>query len=152
MSNIIIKKENNNTYQIKIYEEININNINKLKDIIKEIIKKIKKKYFLRKEIVLDIYPSTYETIIELKDYNKLINISNFTELKINIHTDAIFLYEIDYPTNNKYKGTVYYYKSKYYLKINNLPKKEYLYLSEYSKLIYKDNDKILDNGLIIKR
>ena len=150
MSNIIIKKENNNTYQIKIYEEININNINKLKDIIKEIIKKIKKKYFLRKEIVLDIYPSNYETIIELKDYNKLINITNFTELKINIHTDTIFLYEIDYPT--KYKGTIYYYKNKYYLKINNISEKEYLYLSEYSKLLYKDNDKILDNGLIIKR
>lgn len=149
MSNIIIKKENNNTYKIKIYEEININNINILKDISKEIINKIKKKYHLRKEIVLDIYPSIYETIIELKDYNKLIDISNLTEVKINIHTDTIFLYEIDYPTKNK--GIVYYYNNKYYLKIKKISKKEYLYISEHSKLIYKDNDKILDKGLKIK-
>lgn len=149
MSNIIIKKENNNTYQIKIYEEINIKNINILKEISKEIINKIKKKYSLKKEIVIDIYPSIYETIIELKDYNRLIDISNLTEIKINIHTDTIFLYEIDYPT--KYKGIVYYYKNKYYLKINTISKKEYLYLSEHSKLLYKDNDKIIDNGLKIK-
>ena len=149
MSNIIIKKINNSTYQIKIYEKININDINKLKDISKEIINKLKKKYSLKKEIILDIYPSIYETIIELKDYNRLIDISNLTEVKINIHTDTIFLYEIDYPT--KYKGIVYYYKKKYYLKINNISKKEYLYLSEYSQITYKDNDKILDNGLKIK-
>ncbi len=151
MSNIIIKKENINTYQIKIYEEININDINILKDISKEIINKIKKKYFLKKEIVLDIYPSKYETIIELSDYNRLIYITNETKVKINIHTSTTFLYEIDYPINNKYNGIVYYYKNKYYLKIKEISQKDYLYLSEYSKLIYKDTNKILDNGLKIK-
>jgi len=148
---IIIKKKEKNTYEIKIYEYINIYNMSLLQETIKKIIKKIKKKNKLRKLLVLDIYPSTYETIIILKDYNKLIDITNNTEAKINIHTDTIFLYEIDYPNINiKYKGIVYYYNNKYYLKVKDINKNNYLYLTEYSNIIYEDTDKILDKGLKI--
>ena len=148
---MIIKKDNENTYKIKIYESLNIYNINSLEETIKTIINKIKKKNKLRKELILDIYPSTYETIIILKDYNKLINITNNTEVKINIHTDTTFLYEINYPNANKeYNGKVYYYNNKFYLKVNDISKEEYLYLTEYSKVIYEDTDKILEEGLKI--
>ncbi len=152
MSNIIIKKEDKNTYQIKIYKYLDIYNIDILQNTIKDIIKKIKKKNKLRKQLVLDIYHSKYETIIMLKDYNKLLNISNITEVKINIHTDTTFLYEIDYPIiNNNLQGEIYYYKKKFYLNIKNINKDNYLYLSEYSNLIYKDTNKILEEGLKIK-
>ena len=148
---MIIKKDNENTDKIKIYESLNIYNINSLEETIKTIINKIKKKNKLRKELILDIYPSTYETIIILKDYNKLINITNNTEVKINIHTDTTFLYEINYPSANKeYNGKVYYYNNKFYLKVNDISKEEYLYLTEYSKVIYEDTDKILEEGLKI--
>ena len=152
MSNIIIKNINKNTYEIKIYKYLNIYNIDILQEIIKNIIIKIKKKNQLKQQLVFDIYPSNYETIILLEDYNPLINISNTTEVKVNIHTDTTFLYEIDYPiNNNNLQGDIYYYKNKFYLKIKDIDKNNYLYLSEYSKLIYKNTDKILEEGLKIK-
>ena len=147
---MIIKKEDKNTYQIKIYKYLDIYNIDILQSTIKDIIKKIKKKYHLRKEVVIDIYPSNYETIIILKDYNKLLNTINITDVKINIHTSTTFLYEIDYPLIKDIKGTIYYYNNKFYLKINNITKDNYLYLSENSKLIYNDTEKILEEGLKI--
>ena len=91
-----IKKIDANNYQIKILKKIDINNIPYLKELTTNIIKKIKENNKLRKDIVLNIYPSTYETIIILKDYYKLKNLSNITEVKINIHTDTIFLYQIE--------------------------------------------------------
>ena len=147
---MIIKKEDKNTYQIKIYKYLDIYNIDILQSTIKDIIKKIKKKYHLRKEVVIDIYPSNYETIIILKDYNKLLNTINITDVKINIHTSTTFLYEIDYPLIKDIKGTIYYYNNKFYLKINDIAKDNYLYLSENSKLIYNDTEKILEEGLKI--
>ena len=147
---MIIKKEDKNTYKIKIYKYLDIYNIDILQSTIKDIIKKIKKKYHLRKEVVIDIYPSNYETIIILKDYNKLLNTINITDVKINIHTSTTFLYEIDYPLIKDIKGTIYYYNNKFYLKINDIAKDNYLYLSENSKLIYNDTEKILEEGLKI--
>lgn len=146
-----IKKIDNNSYQIKILKKINIYNMTLLKELTTSIIKKIKNKNKLKKEIVLDVYPSNYETIIILKDYHKLINITNTTDVKINIHTDTTFLYQIDYPTNTSYNGIIYYYKDKYYLKIKNITKEKYLYLSENSLLTFKDTDKIIEEGIKIK-
>ena len=151
MNNIIIRRSEKNTYKIKVLDYINIHNINTLKELIKNIINKIKKKYYLRKEIVLDIYPSKYETIIILKDYNKYLSLNNNTEIKINIHTNTTFLYQINYNDIQKYKGNIYYYKNKFYLKIKNITKKEYLKLSEYTNLIYQDTDTIIDNAIKIK-
>ena len=94
MNNILIKKIDNNFYEIKILTFINIYNINALEEAIKTIITKTKKKYHLKKEIIIDIYPSEYETIVILKDYNKHLTINNDTEVKINIHTDTVFLYQ----------------------------------------------------------
>ena len=151
MNNIIIRRSEKNIYEIKVLDYINIHNINTLKELIKNIINKIKKKYYLRKEIVLDIYPSKYETIIILKDYNKYLSLNNNTEIKINIHTNTTFLYQINYNDIPKSKGNIYYYKKKFYLKIKNITKKEYLKLSEYSNLIYQDTDTIIDNAIKIK-
>lgn len=147
---MIIKKEDKNTYQIKIYKYLDVYNIDILQSTIKDIIKKIKKKYYLRKEIVLDIYPSDYETIIILRDYNKLINTLNITDVKMNIHTNTARLYEIDYHFIKDIKGTTYYYNNKFYLKIENITKEDYLYLSENSKRIYTDTEKILEEGIKI--
>ena len=153
MNNIIIRELEKNTYEIKILKAINVYNLDNLEKLTKEIITKIKKKYSLKKEIILNIYPSKYETIIILKDYNKCLYTGNYTEVKINIHTDTIFLYQIDYHDirKDKYTYSLYYYKHKYYLKIKDISLNEYLKLSEYTKLIYQDTDKILDNALRIK-
>lgn len=146
-----IKKINNNTYQIKIFKIIDIYNMSYLKELTTNIIKKLKKKNKLKKEIEIDIYPDHYETIIILKDYRKLINLSNTTEVKINIHTDTIFLYQIDFPNEFNYNGTVYYYQNKYYLKIKDITKEKYFYLKEHSILIFKDTSKIVEEGIKIK-
>lgn len=146
-----IKKINNNTYQIKIFKIIDIYNMSYLKELTTNIIKKLKKKNKLKKEIEIDIYPDHYETIIILKDYRKLINLSNTTEVKINIHTDTIFLYQIDFPNEFNYNGTVYYYQNKYYLKIKDITKEKYFYLKEHSILIFKDTSKIIEEGIKIK-
>lgn len=146
-----IKKINNNTYQIKIFKRIDIYNMSYLKELTTNIIKKLKKKNKLKKEIEIDIYPDHYETIIILKDYRKLINLSNTTEVKINIHTDTIFLYQIDFPNEFNYNGTVYYYQNKYYLKIKDITKEKYFYLKEHSILIFKDTSKIVEEGIKIK-
>ena len=146
-----IKKINNNTYQIKIFKIIDIYNMSYIKELTTNIIKKLKKKNKLKKEIEIDIYPDHYETIIILKDYRKLINLSNTTEVKINIHTDTIFLYQIDFPNEFNYNGTVYYYQNKYYLKIKDITKEKYFYLKEHSILIFKDTSKIVEEGIKIK-
>lgn len=146
-----IKKIDANNYQIKILKKIDINNIPYLKELTTNIIKKIKKNNKLRKDIVLNIYPSTYETIIILKDYYKLKNLSNITEVKINIHTDTIFLYQIEYPTNENYNGIIYYYQDKYYLKLKNITKEKHLYLTEHSLLTFQDTNRIVKDGIKIK-
>lgn len=153
MNNITITKIEKNSYIIKILDKINIYNPIILKEISKKIINKIRKKNILLKHIIIEVYPSKYETIIELKDYNKLINFTNEIEVKINIHTDTIFLYKIDYLIikDLKYNGNIYYYKNNFYLKINNIEEKDYVKLSELSNIVYKNTEKIIENGLKIK-
>ena len=153
MNNITITKIEKNSYIIKILDKINIYNPIILKEISKKIINKIRKKNILLKHIIIEVYPSKYETIIELKDYNKLINFTNEIEVKINIHTDTILLYKIDYLIikDLKYNGNIYYYKNNFYLKINNIEEKDYVKLSELSNIVYKNTEKIIENGLKIK-
>ena len=153
MNNITITKIEKNSYIIKILDKINIYNPIILKEISKKIINKIRKKNILIKHIIIEVYPSKYETIIELKDYNKLINFTNEIEVKINIHTDTILLYKIDYLIikDLKYNGNIYYYKNNFYLKINNIEEKDYVKLSELSNIVYKNTEKIIENGLKIK-
>ena len=153
MNNILIKKLEKNAYEIRILEHINVYNISTLEELTKKIIIKIKRKYSLHKEIVIDIYPNQYETIIILKDYHKYLFLNNYTEVKINIHTDTTFLYQINYYDikKDKYKANIYYYSNNFYLKLKEITKEEYLKLSEYAKLIYQNTDKILDNAIRIK-
>ena len=153
MSNMLVNKKDKNTYVIKMLTPIDIYNPLSIEDTTRKIIDKIKRENKLRKEIVLDIYPFKYETIIILNDYNKFIDLTGITDVKINIHTDATLLYEIDFLNirETRYKGSVYYYDKRFYFKPYLDDEKDYINLSELSNVVYENVNKILDNGLKIK-
>ena len=150
MNDIIISELEENTYKIKILNNQNIHNKEALKKIVKYIITKIRRKNNLKNHIFVDIYPSNFITIIILKDYDRMINIKGITEIKINIHTDTILLYEIDYfkIKEKNIKGKIYYYKNKFYLRPININEKEHLLLEEEAPITYEDSQIILDKGI----
>lgn len=147
---MMIKRIDKNYYEIKIYKKIDFQNIFILKELTKKIVRKINRKYKLRNEIDIEIYPSNFLTILVLKDYNNIVNKTNKQLLKINVYTDTIFLYEIDYFDISLHYGNIYFYDNKFYLNLKEITKKEYLYLSEHSHLIYQNTEKIIKNGLKI--
>jgi len=146
----------NNTYLIKILDnKIDIYSPNEPEKITTKILKKINKNNKLKKLIILEIYLNEhYGTIIKLNDYNKLINLNNEIEVKINIHTDNPFLYKTDYFNINKKilnKVNIYYYKNNFYLEIKNkIKKEEYLNILEKAEIIYENSEKIINNSIKI--
>ena len=145
-----------NSYIIKLLDnKINVYDTNKLEEITTKIIKKINYNYKLNNYIHLEFYLNdNYGTIIKLKDYNKAFIISDDKTVKITIHTESPFLYQIDYfdiDKNKLIKQNIYYYKNKFYLEINsNINKKDYLNLLELSEVIYEDTFDIIDKGIKI--
>jgi len=152
----MIINKTDNYYTIKLLNTtINIYDPNELEEITKKIIKKLNKDYKLNNCIHLEIYlNNNYGTIIKLKDYKSSFIINNDKTVKITIHTETPFLYQIDYfdiERNKIPKDKIYYYKNKFYLKIdNNINKKKYLKLLELSKVIYEDTEVIIDKGIKI--
>lgn len=145
-----------NYYIIKLLNtKISIYDPSKLEEIAKTIIKKIDKNYKLNNYIQLEFYLNdNYGTIIKLKDYKSPLLISDDKTVKITIHTETPFLYQIDYfdiEKNKIPKEKLYYYKNKFYLKINdNINKKKYLKLLELSEVIYENTEAIIDKGIKI--
>lgn len=145
-----------NTYIIKlINKKIDIYNPNELENITKKIINKINKKNKLNNCIYLEFYLNdNYGTIINLKDYKSTFIINNDKTVKITVHTENPFLYQIDYfdiKKNKLTKKNIYYYKNKFYLEINNnINKKDYLKILELSEVIYEDTLDIIDKGIKI--
>ena len=145
-----------NSYIIKLLDnKINVYDTNQLEEITTKIIKKINYNYKLNNYIHLEFYLNdNYGTIIKLKDYNKAFIISDDKTVKITIHTESPFLYQIDYfdiDKNKLIKQNIYYYKNKFYLEINsNINKKDYLNLLELSEVIYEDTFDIIDKGIKI--
>ena len=152
---MIITKLFKDTYQIKIPNQIiDIYNQVKVKELTKEIIKKINKKNKLYGLTYLEIYQDiNYGTIIKVKNDKTIYYKKDEIEIKIIIHTDTPLLYKIDYFDIKKdYKNKIYYYKNNFYLELENkINKDKYLRLLEVSEVIYEDTYQIINNGLKIK-
>lgn len=152
---MIITKLFKDTYQIKIPNQIiDIYNQVKVKELTKEIIKKINKKNKLYGLTYLEIYQDiNYGTIIKVKNDKTIYYKKDEIEIKIIIHTDIPLLYKIDYFDIKKdYKNKIYYYKNNFYLELENkINKDKYLKLLEVSEVIYEDTHQIINNGLKIK-
>lgn len=142
-----------NTYTIKLLNNVvNIYNPDTLEQITKELITKINKKQTLKNNIKLEFYTNkNYGTIIKLKDYKTFTTNKNKT-VKITIHTETPFLYQMNYFDTKKFnKKNLYYYKNKFYLEINdNISTKDYYKLLELSKIIYEDSYDIIDKAIKI--
>lgn len=143
-----------NSYIIKLLNiKINIYDPNELEDITKQIVAKLSKKYKLNNCIHLEFYLNNkYGTIIKLNDYKSPFVISNDKTVKITIHTESPFLYQIDYFDIDKLpKQNIYYYKNKFYIEINdNINTKDYYQLLELSEVIYEDTFDIIDKAIKI--
>ena len=152
---MIITKLFKDTYQIKMPNQIiDIYNQVKVKELTKEIIKKINKKNKLYGLTYLEIYQDiNYGTIIKVKNDKTIYYKKDEIEIKIIIHTDTPLLYKIDYFDIKKdYKNKIYYYKNNFYLELENkINKEKYLKLLEVSEVIYEDTHQIINNGLKIK-
>ena len=96
---MIITKLFKDTYQIKMPNQIiDIYNQVKVKELTKEIIKKINKKNKLYGLTYLEIYQDiNYGTIIKVKNDKTIYYKKDEIEIKIIIHTDIPLLYKIDY-------------------------------------------------------
>lgn len=152
---MIITKLFKDTYQIKMPNQIiDIYNQVKVKELTKEIIKKINKKNKLYGLTYLEIYQDiNYGTIIKVKNDKTIYYKKDEIEIKIIIHTETPLLYKIDYFDIKKdYKNKIYYYKNNFYLEPENkINKDKYLKLLEVSEVIYEDTHQIINNGLKIK-
>ena len=152
---MIITKLFKDTYQIKMPNQIiDICNQVKVKELTKEIIKKINKKNKLYGLTYLEIYQDiNYGTIIKVKNDKTIYYKKDEIEIKIIIHTDTPLLYKIDYFDIKKdYKNKIYYYKNNFYLELENkINKDKYLKLLEVSEVIYEDTHQIINNRLKIK-
>ena len=150
---MIIKKIDN-TYLIKIFDsKINIYNKEELEEITKKIIKKTNNIYKLNNSIHLEFFiNNNYGIIIKLKDYKHPFTINNDKTVKVTIHTDTPFLYQIDYFNIKKSSNqNIYYYKNKFYLEINNnITIKDYYKLLESSDVIYENTSDIIDKAIKI--
>ena len=143
-----------NSYIIKLLnKQINVYNPIVLEDITKKIIKRINTSNKLKNNIHLTFYlDNNYGTIIKLQDYKSSYTLNNEKTVKITIHTDSNFLYELDYFDIKKFTSQkIYYYKNKFYLRINkSLNTKDYYKLLELSEIIYEDTESILDKAIKI--
>ncbi len=152
---MIITKLFKDTYQIKMPNQIiDIYNQVKVKELTKEIIKKINKKNKLYGLTYLEIYQDiNYGTIIKVKNDKTIYYKKDEIEIKIIIHTETPLLYKIDYFDIKKdYKNKIYYYKNNFYLELESkINKDKYLKLLEVSEVIYEDTHQIINNGLKIK-
>lgn len=143
-----------NCYIIKLLnKQIDIYNPIELETITTNLIKKINILNNLKNNIHLTFYIDTnYGTIIKLQDYQSAFTLNNDKTVKITIHNNTPFLYELDYFNAKKFlKQKIYYYQNKFYLKINtNLNTKDYYKLLELSEVIYEDTLDIIDKAIKI--
>lgn len=141
-NNFIAKISNDKLANIDIF------NIEEVKEFTKIIFSNLVKKYNMKGEVEFNIYIDiNYGIIIDIKN-NNYFTFDNNIDVKIIFHLNNIFLYEIDYfdilENTNIKKANIYYYKDKFYLElINDINKEEYNYLLESSNIIY--NDKSID-------
>ena len=127
---------------VKIYKSY-LNNFDiydkeKIMDLFKGILIKVKKKYNLSGLFDVDIYVNeSYGMIIEIKNVYLY---DNESDIKIKVHLDSVFLIEIFNHEILDY-DEVYYYKDKFYGIYKNVCDRN---------IIYKNTDIIMSNGMQI--
>lgn len=124
-------------YIIKVFNVKDTSDIKEIKNIFKELIKKLKSRYKINGILDANIYiNSMYGIIVELEE------LEDDDELDINMHIHICdyFLKIIDIRDIKKYND-VYYYKNNYYTLYDNIE----------SDVIYRDIDDIIDNGIKVK-
>lgn len=120
---------------------------------VKKILTKYFDKAFLKGIIKIDIFINKlYGTIITIEKNSY----QTRNDTKITIHMDSYFLYEMDYFDINKNvlkDNFVYYYEGKFYLDIkNDILKKDYFNILEFSNIIYGTKClEIINRGMKIK-
>lgn len=155
---MIFRIIDNNNYLIKIYKEmlknIDIYNIEDIKHLLTIIFTKLLKKYKLNGLIFIDIYINEiYGIIITIEEKKTLFNIDEIN-VKIGFNFNSIFLYKIDYFDLiylNIKQQDIYYFNNSYYLNIiNGIDNDKYLKLLEFSDIIYKDINNVINKGIKI--
>lgn len=115
---------------------INIFDIESIKELFKSIIDKLRKKYDLHGLVDVDVYVNdSYGMIIEMR---MLADYFDEIDMKIKMHLNSLFLTEISSNDVLDYED-VYYYRDKFY--------GNYLGLVD-SNIIYKDTDDIISKGI----
>ena len=145
-----------------IVENIDLEDRENLEEYFKKIFLKLKKIYDITISgyFVIDVYiDDNYGIIMELNkeelDYYEYFD--NQIDMRIIIHDDVTFLYEIDdiLLLDKKIRKNIslYYYQNKYYIKINKILNFIALgYILENSNSIYIDeNDNVINDFNLIK-
>ena len=139
----MVINKTDNIFIVHIFKEyiddINIFDIKMMITFFKNILKKIKTKYYIKGLCNIDVYyDKKYGMILEINNYD-----DEIIELDVNIkfYLDSNFLVEIDNDIGCEYDN-IYYYNGKYYT--------DYLVNSD-SKIIYRNTLDIICNGLKIK-
>ena len=117
-------------------KNINIFDMESIKELFKSIIDKLRKKYDLHGLVDVDVYVNnSYGMIIEMR---MLADYFDEIDMKIKMHLNSLFLTEISSNDVLDYED-VYYYRDKFY--------GNYLGLVD-SNIIYKDTDDIISKGI----
>ena len=117
-------------------KNINIFDMESIKELFKSIIDKLRKKYDLHGLVDVDVYVNnSYGMIIEMR---MLADYFDEIDMKIKMHLNSLFSTEISSNDVLDYED-VYYYRDKFY--------GNYLGLVD-SNIIYKDTDDIISKGI----
>ena len=139
----MIINEKEDLFVVHIFNEylgdINIFDIEKMITLFKNILEKIKQKYFINGLCnIVVYYDKNYGMILEISNHdNHMIEL----DVKIKFYLDVIFLIEITSDIDNEYDN-IYYYSGKYYTNYKT-------YMD--SNVIYKDTLNIICNGFKIR-
>ncbi len=110
----------NNSYIVKCpRNDIDIFDIEEIKDFVYKILVKIKKRDMINGDYKFNIFTNyEYGMIVEIDRINN--NETDCMDIKINFNIESCFLEEVDYfyvkdSYNDKKKGKLYYYDGKFY-------------------------------------
>lgn len=137
---------------------IKINNFNQdlLEEYIKELILKIKKTFKIKisGSYIVNIYENRrFGLILEFSKQDNLDFFPDLIDLKLNLNKNSeVYVKVNDYFLLSKYQDT-YYFKDNFYIDINQLLKKDEIYLSDFGKYIYgKELTDLKKKLMLVKR
>ena len=153
---MIIKNIDKNNYLIKIFNKfIDIYDKDEIEELVRKVFSKIMKKEKIHGDAIVNIYVNdNYGIIIKIEVDNNCYY-SDELDLKIIMHLNNNFLFEIDYfnlKELNIKNQNIYYYNDKFYLEIvNPIDNKDLLKLSDFIFFKMDDTINIINKGIKIK-